>query len=282
MQFTREGASIMSSVQKSLAFLDSPLVAAAVERSTFDVSDLVKCGPGRSLSLFLQIPPGQLEAQRGLTRCLLATLFRVIGSAGDERNAEVLCLLDEFSAVVGRGAVAVEEALVRGRSSGLRLVLVCQSDSQITAAFKDKPTLVYDNCSTQIYLGASSLETAERLSRSLGEWTQVVESAGDSGSRSHQDGPGSGRQVGQSWNSNWQPQGRALMRPEEILTMSKDHFIALIAGMPPIWARRVKYFADPLFAPASVFVRHRSGILRILIAAFVVDIAYLIWVALRR
>jgi len=50
---------------------------------------------------------------------------------------------------------------------------------------------------------------------------------------------------------NWQPQARPLMRPEEVLTMSKDHLIALVAGMPPIWARRVKYFADPLFGTAS-------------------------------
>ena len=55
---------------------------------------------------------------------------------------------------------------MRGRSAGVRLLLAYQSDSQIRTAFKDKPTLLYDNCSTQIYLGAaSSYETAERLSK---------------------------------------------------------------------------------------------------------------------
>ena len=63
---------------------------------------------------------------------------------------------------------------MRGRSAGCRLLLAYQSDSQIRTAFKDKPTLLYDNCSTQIYLGAaSSYETAERLSKTLGDWTQV-------------------------------------------------------------------------------------------------------------
>ena len=48
------------------------------------------------------------------------------------------------------------------------MLLAYQSDSQVQTAFKDKPTLLYDNCTTQIYLGASSIETAERISKSLG------------------------------------------------------------------------------------------------------------------
>jgi len=76
---------------------------------------------------------------------------------------------------------------------------VCQSDSQVQAAFKEKPTLLYDNCSTQIYLGASSIETATRISKCLGEWTQVVESAADNESMSRQEAglnnQNSGRQL---------------------------------------------------------------------------------------
>ena len=144
---------------------------------------------------------------------------------------------------------------MRGRSSGVRLLLAYQSDSQVKAAFKDKPTLIHDNCSTQIYLGASSIETAERLSKSLGEWTQVVESGGDSDSKSHQVGPldshGTGGQTTWGRSRNWQSQACALMRPEELLVMSGEYLIALIGGMPPIKARRVKWYSDPLFGTTS-------------------------------
>src|SRR5947209_1988928 len=169
MALTKEGAGVLSTVTRHLSFLDSELVAKAVAGSTFDPMEL--CQPGTSL--FIQIPPSQLDAQRALLRCWLSTLVRVIGAAGDESDGEVLVLLDEASAL---GSLpALEEALVRGRSAGVRLLMAYQSDSQIKAAFKDKPTLLYDNCTTQIYLGASSYETAERISKSLGEWTQVVE-----------------------------------------------------------------------------------------------------------
>lgn len=169
--FTKEGASVLSCVTRHLSFLDSELVAKAIAGSTFDPSQLRKPG----ITLYLQIPPDQLDAQKGLLRCWVSTLVRVIGTVGNEWNGETLLLLGEASAL--GSLLALEEAMVRGRSAGVRLLLAYQSDSQVRAAFKDKPTLLYDNCSTQIYLGgASSYESAERLSRSIGDWTQVVES----------------------------------------------------------------------------------------------------------
>ncbi len=181
---SKEGAGVLSTVQRHLSFLDSELVARSVAGSTFDPRDLLK---GR-MTLFLQIPPDQLEAQKGLLRCWISTLVRLIGAAGDERKAEVLLLLDEASALGSLSAV--EEALVRGRSAGVRLLLAYQSDAQVRAAFKDKPTLLYDNCTSQIYLGASSIESAERISKMCGDWTQVLEGYGQNDSRSWNEGGG--------------------------------------------------------------------------------------------
>jgi len=246
-EFTKEGASVLSCVTRHLSFLDSDLVAKSVATSTFDPADLRKSG----ITLFLQIPPEQLEAQRALLRCWISTLVREIGAFGDEREGEVLCLIDEASAL--SALPALEEALVRGRSAGVRLLLAYQSDSQIRAAFKDKPTLLYDNCSTQIYLGAaSSYETAERLSKSIGDWTQVVESYGENESRSSQSGGASqqGGQTSRGSSLNYSETGRALLRPEEILTLDNDYVIVLQRGMSPILANRVKWYEDPEFNPA--------------------------------
>jgi type IV secretion system protein VirD4 len=241
---TKEGAGVLSTVSRHLAFLDSDLVARCVGHSTFDVKELQKPGT----TLFLQIPPGQLDAQRGLLRCWISTLVREIGATSNERDSEVLFLLDEASAL---GSLpALEEALVRGRSAGVRLVMAYQSDSQVKAAFKDKPTLLYDNCTTQIYLGASSFETAERISKSLGEWTQTVESYGTNESRSSQDTQPGG-QTSRGSNQNYSQSGRALLRPEEILSMSDDYVIAFLRGMSPILAQRVKWYQDPDFNPAT-------------------------------
>jgi type IV secretion system protein VirD4 len=270
--YTREAASVLSSVQKTLGFLDSKLVAASVARSTFDVRDLLKPGT----TLFLQVPPEQLLAARGLLRCWLSTVIRVIGSAGDERRAKVLGLIDEASAVAG--LPALEEVVVRGRSAGVRLLLAMQSDSQVRAFFKDKPTLLYDNCSTHIHLGgADSIEGAERIAKGLGDWTQLVESYSANESTSRQSGGADSQGSTQvSWNRgrSWQPQGRALMRPEEILTMSRQYLIAFIAGMAPIRARRVLWYADSLFGTVPAFYRLHSLLWWALLAAALCSIGW--------
>src|SRR5262249_4374287 len=76
---TKEGAGVLSTATRHLSFLDSDLVAKAVNSSTFDPADLRKPGT----TLFLQIPPKHLDAQKGLLRCWIATLVGIISAVGD-------------------------------------------------------------------------------------------------------------------------------------------------------------------------------------------------------
>src|SRR5271170_374789 len=79
---SKEGAGVLSTVARHLSFLDSELVAWSSARSTFDPAVLLK----RGTTLFLQIPADQLEAQKGLLRCWISSLVRMIGATGDERK----------------------------------------------------------------------------------------------------------------------------------------------------------------------------------------------------
>jgi type IV secretion system protein VirD4 len=252
---TKETCSVLNTVARHLGFLDSQVVANTVSTSTFDVLELLE--PGNVL--FLQIPGDQLEAQRGFLRCITSTLIRVIGSSGHEESSEVLFLLDEASALGSLSAI--EEALVRGRSAGVRLLLAYQSAAQIETAFKDKPTLLYDNCSSQIWLcPPGSYETAERISKSMGSYTQWVVGYGTStnGSVSSQQG-GSGSTSGWGSSTDYKQQGRALLLPEEVLCMDDELLIAFIRGLPgPVLAQRVKYYEDSDFNPAAPR-RRRTG-----------------------
>ena len=127
---TKEGAGVLSTVTRHLSWLDSDLAAKAVSMSTFDPATLRM--PGKTV--YLRIPPDQLEAQRGLLRFWISGFIRVLGAGGNERHGEVLFLLDEASAL---GSLpALEEALVRGRSAGVRLLLAYQSDTQVRTAFQ--------------------------------------------------------------------------------------------------------------------------------------------------
>ncbi len=237
---SREGAGVISNTVRHLSFLDSDLVIKSIEQSTFDVRELK-----HGATLYIQIPPDQLEAKRGLLRCWFSALINALGT-GSERDGEVLFLIDEASAL---GSLpALKETLVRGRSAGVRLLLAYQSVSQVTATFKEEPSLLYDNCGTQIYLGASGYETAERISKSLGEWTQVVDSYGENQSVSHGYSGGS-ETFSKSYGSsvNHSQSGRLLLRPEEVLTLDQDLLIAFQRGCNPILAKRVKWYKDQEF-----------------------------------
>jgi type IV secretion system protein VirD4 len=242
---TKEGTGVLNTMSRHLAFLDSPMVANSLCKSTFDVLELLE--PGNTF--FLQVPGDQLEAQRGYIRLIISTLIRVIGSSGHEDKSEVLFLLDEASAL--GGLTALKEALVRGRSSGIRCLLAYQSLSQMEAAFKDEKTLIPDNCSTQIWLlPPGSYETAERISKMCGEYTQWVGGEGTNEGWSYSaDGKGGGsssRSGGSSVNYSQQP--RALFRPEEILVADPNLLIANIRGLPgPVLCERIKWYKDPFF-----------------------------------
>jgi type IV secretion system protein VirD4 len=244
---TKEGASVLSTAMRHLSFLDSDLVAKAVATSTFDPTVMRK----RGTTLFIQIGQDQLDAQSGLLRCWTTALIRVISAAGNEQDGEVLLLLDECSAL---GSLpALEETLVRGRSAGLRAVLVYQSLSQVTDAFKTKPSLIPDNTNAQIHMGApSGYEAAELLSNTLGEWTQVVENYSENESSSSQPGGAfqAGAQTSYGRSMSYSETGRALRRPDELLTQSNDTVIVLQRGMLPTLAQRVKWYQEHDFNPA--------------------------------
>jgi type IV secretion system protein VirD4 len=243
-EFTKEGAGVMATVSRYLSFLTSELVSKAVATSSFRVEDLLVPGT----TLFIQIGANQLQACKGLLRCLIATFIRVIGERGSEAH-EILLVLDEAEAL--SGLPALEEALVRGRSAGLRILLAYQSASQAQTAFRGKPSLLYDNCSTQIYLGgANSYDAAERISKSLGSYTQVLETFGESSSRGWKQGVTAPQQGGQDVNRgesfNLSEAGRPLLTPDEVLRLDRRLLIAFVDGLP-ILARRILWYSDPLF-----------------------------------
>ncbi len=81
----------------------------------------------------------------------------------------------------------------------------------------------------------------------------MLESYGENESHSWQQG-GASQQSGQMSRGsslNYSESGRALLRPEEILTLNNDYVIALLRGMSPILAQRVKWYQDREFNPAA-------------------------------
>jgi len=263
----KEKSSVLSTVNRALACFASEPMARFLGKTTFDTKALLKPGT----TIYCGIPVQFLDSHKGLLRAIVSSLLMQVMQHGDERRAESLYLLDECATLSGLDALA--QALVLGRGKGIRLFLFWQTIDQARAAFKDKPSLVMDNCDIQLFFAVNGYETAERVSRMLGDKTITVESANEGDSRSWQEcGTNNGGQFSQSSGRNYSTQGRALFKPEEVLRQSGDTVIAFVRETPPLLLRRIKYYADPLFARRGTKFLQRLCL--VVMAVFVIVIAW--------
>ncbi len=238
----KEIAGVISTANTHTAFLDSNLIGPAVNSSTFSADVLLKGGT----TIYFILPVEQLDAQRNFLRLVVSSLLRHVMRHGAKGAA--LFLLDEASSLGSLDALS--QALQLGRGKGLRLMLFWQTAEQAQAAFKNLPNLVSDNCDAKVYFGVNSPQTAELVSKALGNWTMVTSTFNESasGSRSSTSGTQpSSHQRSWSTSTNVSEHGRALMDASEILRLHGDLFIAFIRNVRPILGRRLKYYSDPLF-----------------------------------
>ncbi len=87
----KELASVLTTVNRHLAFLDSPAVADVTGTTFFDPAALLQ---GRA-SIYLVLPPDQLRALAGLMRLWVTGLLRFVTMQGESERQPVLFLLDE-------------------------------------------------------------------------------------------------------------------------------------------------------------------------------------------
>jgi type IV secretory pathway TraG/TraD family ATPase VirD4 len=184
---------------------------------------------------------------------MVSTFLRYIMRNGVKNGGETLFVLDECAAALS-GLDALAQAFALGRGKGIKLYTFWQSVEQAQAAFKKTPNLVLDNSDAQIFFGVNSFPTADLVSKILGTWSMTITTGNqsDSGGTSYQTQPaitqGATKQYGWSQSINFSEHQRLLLNPSEIIQLSGEYFIAFLKGhCPPILARRLKYYSDPLY-----------------------------------
>lgn len=241
----RELGSVLSTVQRHTAFLDSPKVAASTRRSSFDPLSVRH----KPTTVYLVLPSDQLETLAPLQRMWIGGLLRAVTREGaDERNP-VLFLLDE-AGTLGRIKV-LENAVSLVRGYGVRLWFIFQSMDQLTKCFGDGAADFLNNFDTQQYLGVNTVQTAEEISKRIGDATVLVDSLNRTTSRSRPSGHGGhGHESGQvsaSTSVTTSEVARRLVKAEEVIRLPEDLAIVFHRNLPPIPCRLVRYYADPEF-----------------------------------
>lgn len=227
-------ASIKQTITSRMGLWLNPDVDWATSASDFDLAEIKH----RPTSLYLGVTPDNLVRVAPLYNLLLqqAIDLQTRRLPEDEHGEpQLLIVLDEF-ARLGR-AMMLAHGFSFLAGYGIRLLAVLQSPSQLREAYGDHlADEIMANCGVEVVFAPKDIRLAQALSERLGYLGQR------SASRSRPLGLGLGRR-----SVTESEQRRALMLPQELIALPEDQLIVLRSGIPPVRARKLRYYQSAAF-----------------------------------
>lgn len=276
----REAAGVLSGAQRHTHFLDSPRIVQSLARSDFRFADLAHA----LTTVFLVLPPNRMDAYSRWLRLLVSEALQDIARDAEAASAPhsaapghprpqsaqeaagapdsapepqtapsgspalsaplaapaghprlqtpALFLLDEFAAL-GR-LEAVERAMGLMAGYGLQLWPILQDLSQLKDLYGARAATFVANAAVLQVFGVNDVETARWLSQALGKQTIGYETS------THRPGDMS--------STSEHITGRELLTPDEIMQLPQSLQLLRIQGLPPVLAKKLRFYADPEFA----------------------------------
>jgi type IV secretion system protein VirD4 len=228
-----ERSGVLSTAMSFLGLYRDPVVAEVTRRCDWRISDIV--GSARPTTLYLVVPPSDINRTKPLIRLILNQIGRRLTEdlhAKADRH-RVLLMLDEFPAL-GR-LDFFESALAFMAGYGLKAFLIAQSLNQIEKAYGPNNSIL-DNCHVRVSFATNDERTAKRVSDALGTATEMRAMKNYAG---HRLSPWLGHlMVSRSETA------RQLLTPGEVMQLPPADEIVMVAGAPPILAKKARYYED--------------------------------------
>ena len=238
-----ERSGVLSTAMSFLGLYRDPTVAAVTSACDWRIADLVEAH--KPVSLYLVVPPSDISRTKPLIRLVLNQIGRRLTEdlqpTEGRKRRRLLLMLDEFPAL-GR-LDFFESALAFMAGYGVRAFLIAQSLNQIEKAYGPNNAIL-DNCHVRIAFAANDERTAKRISDSLGTATELRAQRNYAG---HRLAP---------WLAHVmvsrQETARPLLTPGEVMQLPPNEQLVMLAGAPPIRAKKLRYFADRNFTSRQV------------------------------
>ncbi len=231
-----ERSGVLSTAMSFLGLYRDPVVAQVTRRCDWRITDLID--GDRPATLYLVVPPSDISRTKPLIRLVLNQIGRRLTEDlhAKNRRHRVLLMLDEFPAL-GR-LDFFESALAFMAGYGLKAFLIAQSLNQIEKAYGANNSIL-DNCHVRVSFATNDERTAKRVSDALGTATEMRAMKNYAG---HRLSPWLGHlMVSRSETA------RPLLTPGEVMQLPPADEIIMIAGVPPIRAKKARYFEDKRF-----------------------------------
>jgi type IV secretion system protein VirD4 len=231
-----ERSGVLSTAMSFLGLYRDPVVAEVTRRCDWRIVDIV--GGKHPTTLYLVVPPSDINRTKPLIRLILNQIGRRLT---EDLNAKgnrhrLLLMLDEFPAL-GR-LDFFESALAFMAGYGLKAFLIAQSLNQIEKAYGPNNSIL-DNCHVRVSFATNDERTAKRVSDALGTATEMRAMKNYAG---HRLSPWLGHMMVSRSET-----ARQLMTPGEIMQLPSTDEIVMVAGTPPIRAKKARYYEDRRF-----------------------------------
>lgn len=233
-----ERSGVLSTAMSFLGLYRDPTVAAVTAASDWRIADLV--GGKHPVSLYLVVPPSDISRTKPLIRLVLNQIGRRLTehlhAETDGERHRLLMMLDEFPALGRLDFFETSLAFLAGY--GVRAFLIAQSLNQIEKAYGEHNAIL-DNCHVRVAFATNDERTAKRISDALGTATEQRAMRNYAG---HRLAP---------WLAHVmvsrQETARALLTPGEVMQLPPADELVLVAGHPPVRAKKLRYYEDRNF-----------------------------------
>ncbi|WP_034160971.1 conjugal transfer protein TraG [Sphingomonas sp. ERG5] len=233
-----ERSGVLSTAMSFLGLYRDPTVAAVTSCCDWRIADLVEAKS--PVSLYLVVPPSDISRTKPLIRLVLNQIGRRLTehlhAEGEGRRHKLLMMLDEFPALGRLDFFETSLAFLAGY--GVRAFLIAQSLNQIEKAYGEHNAIL-DNCHVRVAFASNDERTAKRISDALGTATEQRSMRNYAG---HRLAP---------WLAHVmvsrQETARALLTPGEVMQLAPTDELVLVAGTPPIRAKKLRYYEDANF-----------------------------------
>jgi type IV secretion system protein VirD4 len=231
----KERSGVISTMNSALELWANPLIDTATASSDFSLMELKK----KKLTVFCGVTPDNLQRLEPLLKCFYqqASDFLTRWMPRKDEPYGVLFVMDEFPTLGEMKAFQTGIAYFRGYR--VKLFLITQDTQQLKGIYEEAGMNSFlSNAYYRITFSANNIDTANMISQLIGNKT--VKQYSHSKPKFLDLNPS-------SRTMNESEVQRALLLPQEVITLPRDQQILLIESFPPIKTQKIFYFQDPFF-----------------------------------
>ena len=231
----KERSGVISTMNSGLELWANPLIDTATASSDFSVLEFKR----KLTTVYVGLTPDNLQRLQPLMKVFYqqATEFLSRKLPSKEDPYGVMFMMDEFSTLGKMEQFMSGIAYFRGYN--VRLFLIIQDTEQLKGIYEEHGMNSFlSNATYRITFAANNMETANLISQLCGNKT--VDQVSRNLPKFLDFNPA-------SRSLNISKTQRALLLPQEVISLPRDEQILLIESSPPIKSYKIKYYEDSFF-----------------------------------